>query len=91
MCGISLKNAQEELNRRMRAGELPLYQHAFQVQGEQKRHADGERGDEDVGDEAMCAHGAYYTILASGFFLKFTPCARGGEVLYYTPFSDEGL
>ena len=36
MCGISLKNAQEELNRRMRAGELPLYQHAFQVQGEQK-------------------------------------------------------
>ena len=24
-------------------------------------------------------------------FLKIPPCARGGEVLYYTPFSDEGL
>lgn len=36
MCGIPLKSAQEELQRRMRTGELPLYQYAFQVQGEQK-------------------------------------------------------
>lgn len=36
MCGIPLKNAQEELDRRMRAGELPLYRHTFQVQGVQK-------------------------------------------------------
>lgn len=36
MCGIPLKSAQEELQRRMRAGELPLYQYSFQAQGEQK-------------------------------------------------------
>lgn len=36
MCGIPLKSAQEELQMRMRAGELPLYQYTFQEQGEQK-------------------------------------------------------
>lgn len=36
MCGISIKNAQEELEKRMHEGTLPLYQHSFQALGEQK-------------------------------------------------------
>ena len=36
MCGIPLKSAQEELQKQMRIGELPLYQYTFQEQGEQK-------------------------------------------------------
>lgn len=36
MCGVSIKKAQEELERRMREGTLPLYQHTFQALDEQK-------------------------------------------------------
>ena len=36
MCGVSIKNAQEELEKRMHEGKLPLYQHSFQALGEQK-------------------------------------------------------
>ena len=36
MCGVSIKNAQEELEKRMHEGTLPLYQHSFQASGELK-------------------------------------------------------